>query len=51
MSLLSDTSDTLTAKLGKYALKSQGSITQHEICRLQYIVQLHEPKQTKTDTN
>jgi hypothetical protein len=51
MSLLSDTSDTLTAKLGKYALKSEGSHTLYELCHLQYIVQLHEPKQTKTDTN
>ena len=51
MSLLSDTSDTLTAKLGKYALKSQGSHTLHELCHLQNILQLHKTKQTKTDTN
>ena len=51
MSLLSDTYETFTAKLGKYSLKSRGSNTLHELCHLQYIVQLHAPTQTNTDTN
>jgi len=51
MSLLSDNSDTFTAKLVIYTLKSRGGHTLHEICHLQDIVQLHAPTQTNTDTN
>lgn len=48
MNLLSDTSDTFTAILGKYSLKPPGSHKAHEIFHLLSIARLNAPIQTLT---